>query len=241
MVPSCRPGSRRPGRRGSLPDCSSGSPRGRSSARKATCSNSSVAAICRPAPSSRRSCWSTPTSSKACTATSCTPAPTSSRRSRTTRAAPAIARKVARSTGTLLAGDICNTSIYGADEPSTHKQARKIFDEQIGWAVDAGVDFIVGETYSWGGEALLALEAIKRSGKPAVITLAVPREGAMRDGWTVTEACKRLQDAGADVVGLNCARGPATMLPVLREVRAAVTCHVAALPVPYRTTPAEPT
>src|SRR5881397_2824066 len=159
---------------------------------------------------------------------------------RINRAALAIARKVARSTGTLLAGDICNTSIYGADEPSTHKQARKIFDEQIGWAVDAGVDFIVGETYSWGGEALLALEAIKRSGKPAVITLAVPREGAMRDGWTVTEACRRLEDAGADVVGLNCARGPATMLPLLREIRAAVTCHVAALPVPYRTSQAEP-
>jgi betaine-homocysteine S-methyltransferase len=157
------------------------------------------------------------------------------------RAALAIARKVARSTGTLLAGDICNTSIYGADEPATHKQARAIFDEQVGWAVDAGVDFIVGETYGWGGEALLALEAIKRSGKPAVITLAVPREGRMRDGWTVTEACKRLQDAGADVVGLNCARGPATMLPLLREVRAAVSCPVAALPVPYRTTAAEPT
>src|SRR5262249_60772000 len=87
----------------------------------------------------------------------------------------------------------------------------------------------------------VALEAIKRSGKPAVITLAVPREGRMRDGWTGTEACKRLQDSGADVVGLNCARGPATMLPLLREVRAAVRCPVAALPVPYRTTAAEPT
>jgi betaine-homocysteine S-methyltransferase len=74
-----------------------------------------------------------------------------------------------------------------------------------------------------------------------VITLAVPREGHMRDGWTVAETCRRLQDAGADVVGLNCARGPSTMLPLLREVRAAVTCHVAALPVPYRTTSAEPT
>jgi betaine-homocysteine S-methyltransferase len=31
------------------------------------------------------------------------------------------------------------------------------------------------------------------------------------------------------------------MLPLLKEVRAAVTCPVAALPVPYRTTPAEPT
>jgi len=157
------------------------------------------------------------------------------------RAALAIARKVARSTGTLLAGDICNTSIYMTDDAASHKQARRIFDEQIGWAVDAGVDFIVAETYSFGGEALLALEAIKRAKKPAVITLSVPREGRMREGWTAAEACRRLQDNGADVVGMNCARGPATTLPLLREIRAAVTCHVAALPVPYRTTPAEPT
>ena len=160
---------------------------------------------------------------------------------RINRAALSIARKVARSTGTLLAGDICNTSIYALDDTASHKQARRTFDEQIGWAVDAGVDFIVGETYSWGSEALLALAAIKRSGKPAVMTLSVPREGRMRDGWTLTETAKRLQDGGADVVGLNCARGPATTLPLVREVRSAVTCHVAALPVPYRTTPAEPT
>ena len=98
--------------------------------------------------------------------------------------------------------------------------------------MDAGVDFIVGETYSWGGEALLALEAIRRSGKPAVITLAVPREGRMREGWSVAEAARRLEAAGADVVGLNCSRGPATMMPLLREIRSAVSCHVAALPVP---------
>ena len=157
------------------------------------------------------------------------------------RAALRIAGKVAKSTGTLLAGDICNTSIYGAEDPASHKQARKIFDEQVGWAVDANVDFIVGETYSFVGEALLALEAIKRAGTPAVITLSIPREGQMRDGGTAADACKRLEQAGADVVGLNCARGPATTLPLLREVRAAVRCHVAGLPVPYRTTPAEPT
>jgi len=157
------------------------------------------------------------------------------------RAALRIAGKVARSTGTLLAGDICNTSIYGAADAASHKQARRIFDEQVGWAVDAGVDFIVGETYSFLGEALLALEAIKRAGTPAVMTLSVPREGQMRDGASAAEACKRLEGAGADVVGLNCARGPATTLPLLREIRPVVTCHVAALPVPYRTTPAEPT
>ena len=41
--------------------------------------------------------------------------------------------------------------------------------------------------------------------------------------------------------GLNCARGPRTMLPYVKEIRAAVKTHVAALPVPYRTTPEEPT
>src|SRR3982075_3862658 len=73
---------------------------------------------------------------------------------RINRTALRIAKKVARSTGTLLAGDICNTSIYDPNESKSHKQARRIFDEQIEWAVEAGVDFIVAETYSFGGEGL---------------------------------------------------------------------------------------
>jgi betaine-homocysteine S-methyltransferase len=63
----------------------------------------------------------------------------------------------------------------------------------------------------------------------------------LRDGATPEAACRALADAGADVVGLNCARGPATMLPVLERIRAAVPGYVAALPVPYRTHDAEPT
>src|SRR3989454_6134040 len=65
---------------------------------------------------------------------------------RINRAALAIARKVARSTGTLLAGDICNTSIYASDHAQSHNLARRIFDEQIGRAGAAGVDFAAGET-----------------------------------------------------------------------------------------------
>ena len=104
-----------------------------------------------------------------------------------------------------------------------------------------GVDFIVGETFSWLGEASLALEIIKSSGKPAVITLAMHQEGIVREGLPMDEACRRLQDAGADVVGLNCSRGPATMLPAIERIRKSVSCQVAALPVPYRTTPEQPT
>ena len=50
-----------------------------------------------------------------------------------------------------------------------------------------------------------------------------------------------MEARGADVVGLNCIRGPRTMLPLLEKVRAAVETHVAALPVPYRTHEHEPT
>jgi betaine-homocysteine S-methyltransferase len=63
----------------------------------------------------------------------------------------------------------------------------------------------------------------------------------MREGTSPEEACARLEQAGADVVGLNCSRGPATILPLLERVRAAVSGHVAALPVPYRTDAEHPT
>ena len=110
-----------------------------------------------------------------------------------------------------------------------------MFDEQVGWAVDEGVDFIVAETIGYVSEALLALAAIKAAGLPAVINLAIFRDPLTREGLTPAEACKRLEDAGADVVGLNCARGPATMLALLGAIRKAVSCHVSALPVAYRT------
>ena len=91
-----------------------------------------------------------------------------------------------------------------------------MFDEQVGWAVDEGVDYIVAETISFVGEALLALEAIKAAGQTAVINLAIHRDPLTRDGLTPAEACKRLEDAGADVVGLNCTRGPGLHAAVAR-------------------------
>ena len=157
------------------------------------------------------------------------------------KAALAIAKSVARRTGTLFAGDLCNTNIYDPADKASHREVERIFAEQVGWAEDAGVDYFVAETFSWGAEALLALAAIRKySKKPAVITMAMHREEVTRDDLTAAQVCQRLEAAGADVVGINCHRGPATIMPMLREVRQAVKCHVAALPVPYRTTPEQP-
>jgi betaine-homocysteine S-methyltransferase len=155
------------------------------------------------------------------------------------RQALALARGVADESGTLFAGDICNTNVFVGDDDSRNA-VRAMFEEQVGWAVDANVDFVIGETFSWGEEALIALETIKSAGLPAVMTLAIHRAPETREGWSPEEACKRLEDAGADVVGLNCIRGPRTMLPLLARIRETVDGHVAALPVPYRTTDDEP-
>lgn len=151
------------------------------------------------------------------------------------RRALEIAKQVATETGTLLAGDICNTNVFDPADKSSEPNVRAMFEEQVQWAVDAGVDFIVGETYSWGQEALIALDVIKKAGQTAVMTLAMHQDDVTREGWTVAETCKRLEQAGADVIGLNCIRGPETMMPLLKEIRAAIKAPMAALPVPYRT------
>ncbi len=157
------------------------------------------------------------------------------------RRALGLARRVADETGSLLAGNVCNTNLYDPQDLKTQTQTRAMFEEQVGWAAEASADLVIGETFRYAGEALQALDVIRQAGLPAVITLAVGRQPETREGWPLPDACRRLADAGASVVGLNCIRGPATMLPLLAPLTAAVDVPVAVLPVPYRTSPDQPT
>jgi len=158
------------------------------------------------------------------------------------RAALRIARKVADDKpGNLMAGNISNTNIWSPDDTAAQAEVHGMFEEMVGWAVDEGADIIIGETFYYAGEAFAALEVAKATGLPTVITLAPMAGNAMSDGYGIVETAQELEQRGADVVGMNCFRGPETMLPWLREIRAAVTCHVGALPIPYRTSDAEPT
>src|SRR5215211_8508105 len=151
-----------------------------------------------------------------------------------------LARDVASEGNALVAGNICNTWVYDPDAPeSSGETVREMYREQVRWAAEEGADLIISETHDYLGEALISLEAIQESGLPSIVTFASTDEVTI-DGYTFEEACRVLADKGADVVGLNCSRGPRTMLPILERIRAAVDCHVAAQPVPYRTTPAQP-
>ena len=152
-----------------------------------------------------------------------------------------LAREVASEGDALVAGNICNTWVYDPDEPeSSGATVREMYREQVQWAVEEGADLIIFETNDYLGEALIGLEVIREHDLPSIVTFASTSERTI-DGYEFDEACKRLEAEGADVVGLNCSRGPETMLPLLERVRGAVDCHVAAQPVPYRTTPAQPT
>jgi betaine-homocysteine S-methyltransferase len=159
------------------------------------------------------------------------------------RSALTIAKKVqAEFDGApFVAGNISNTNLYDPEDKSSEDTIRRMFAEMIAWSAEAKVDFIIGETFYFHREAEIALEEIKKAGLDAVITLAVMAGGRLEDGIEAGESCRRLEYLGADVVGLNCFRGPDTMMPLLKEVRHAVSCHVAALPVTYRTTEEEPT
>ena len=162
------------------------------------------------------------------------------------RAALKIAKKIADNPidggePNLMSGNISNSNIWEQDDKKSHIEVERMFNEMVEGAVDEGADLIMGETFYYAEEAYKALEVIKKSGLPAVINIAPMAENIMRDGVSIVDTCKELEQRGADVVGMNCFRGPATMLPYLKEIRKAISCHMAALPLPFRTTEENPT
>jgi methionine synthase I (cobalamin-dependent) len=157
------------------------------------------------------------------------------------RQAVRLARAVAAEGGALVAGNVCNTWAYDPKDAATEDVVRAMYSEQLGWAAEEGIDFVISETNDYLGEALIALEVSQELGLPALVTLATTQPARTWDGYDYVEACKILAGHGAAVVGLNCDRGPATMLPLIARIRAEVDCPVAAQPVAYRTDEASPT
>src|SRR5918912_993374 len=139
------------------------------------------------------------------------------------RQAVRIANEIAREGGALVAGNICNTWSYDpADPEASGAVVRAQYEEQLAWALDEGVDFIIAETYDHVGEALIGVDVCRELGLSAMVTFASVQPATTYDGYDYVEACRILADAGATAVGLNCSRGPATMLPLLERIRAAV-------------------
>jgi betaine-homocysteine S-methyltransferase len=155
------------------------------------------------------------------------------------RAAIRIA-KVAAADRCLVAGNLSLTWMYDPKDPASRDRVRRLFDEQLAIMTGEGVDFVIGETFSWTGEALLAVERIRAVRLPSMVTLCFENTEVTSEGQTPGEAARLLADAGADIVGINCLRNPENTLPLVRQMRAAVPGYVAAQPAAYRTPPGKP-
>lgn len=155
------------------------------------------------------------------------------------RAAVRIAREVAGDK-CLVAGNLSLTWMYEPDSQSAADRVRKTFDEQLAVQMEEGIDFVIGETFSWLGEALIAVERGKRTGLPVMVTICFENSDQTAEGKSAAEAAKALVDAGADIIGMNCLRPPQHMLPSMEEMRKAVSGYLACQPVAYRTPKEKP-
>jgi methionine synthase I (cobalamin-dependent) len=153
------------------------------------------------------------------------------------RAAVQIARKVAAEGNALVAGNLSLTWAYDPSDPDSFDHVRALFDRQIECQLDAGgVDFFIGETFSYLGEALLFVERARLSGRPVMVTMSFEADPARSyEDIPAADCARRMEAAGADIVGVNCLNAPQQQLSIAVEMRRAVSCHVASQPVAYRT------
>ncbi|MFL5798022.1 MAG: homocysteine S-methyltransferase family protein [Actinomycetota bacterium] len=156
------------------------------------------------------------------------------------RSAVEVARQVASEGDALVAGNLSLTWAYDPSDPRSADHVRSLFDRQLEVQTAAGIDLVVAETFTWLGEALIAVERALPTGLPVVVTMSYERDPRSYEGDPPGECARRLSDAGAHVVGINCLRSPEQTLPLLEEMRRAVPGFVASQPVAYRTGPEGP-
>ncbi len=155
-------------------------------------------------------------------------------------AAVRIAREVAGDEA-LVAGSVSRTQLFEREGPSAAGHVRDLFTEQIRLLADAGVDFLILETFFHLQEMLIGIDCARASGLPIVATMTFrPRLTECSDGHSPADCARAMVDAGAAVVGANCEQEPERMLAIVREMRNAVSVPIAAQPAAFRTTDATP-
>jgi homocysteine S-methyltransferase len=107
---------------------------------------------------------------------------------------------------------------------------REIFLEQMSALADGGVDLFQLETFAELKDLELALAVADQVGLPAIAQFALLEGGRTRDGFAAEEAARRLEGAGAVMVGANCGAGPRELLQVIRRMASATDLPLSAFP-----------
>lgn len=142
--------------------------------------------------------------------------------------------------GGYVAGSIGPTSRlpvdYALDGGVTDEEYEAVFREQAEALAEAGVDLFAVETMMFPQEAAAAVRACKAvADLPVMATMFFQYEELHdRDrtmwGESPAEAATSLLAAGADVVGMNCGRGPDRAVVIVGAMRAVTDAPLVAYP-----------
>lgn len=142
------------------------------------------------------------------------------------RAAVDLAKRVVSASfkEVLIAGDVGPLGVriapYGRVKPEA---AREAFADQIRSLAEAGADLIVIETFSDLYEIKEAIKAARQVCElPVVASVTFTRDDRTLLGDDPVVVARRLQEAGVDVIGVNCSGGPAQLLRLLKLMSQAV-------------------
>src|ERR687894_1455951 len=115
--------------------------------------------------------------------------------------------------------------------PTSFEEAKEMFKEQAAALLDGGVDLFVLETFSDISEIRQAIGAVRElCDLPVVAQMTIQMDGNTLFGTTPEVFTARLDEWGADVIGLNCGVGPAIILTAVEKMRAVTSKRLSAQP-----------
>ncbi|HEX6127053.1 MAG TPA: bifunctional homocysteine S-methyltransferase/methylenetetrahydrofolate reductase [Pyrinomonadaceae bacterium] len=115
--------------------------------------------------------------------------------------------------------------------PTSFDEAKDLFKEQVEGLLEGGVDLFILETFSELPVIEQAIRAVRElSDLPIVTQMTIQMDGKTTFGTTPEQFTARLDELGADVIGLNCGMGPTHVLHALETMRAVTTKPLTAQP-----------
>ncbi len=109
---------------------------------------------------------------------------------------------------------------------------REVFAEQIAALAEGGVDLLIAETMMSVVEGEQAVYAAREAapGLKIAVLATVTEDGSCLDGVAAEEFARRVTEAGADAVGVNCSAGPEVVLAGVERMRGATRLPLVAMP-----------
>src|SRR5947209_794554 len=115
--------------------------------------------------------------------------------------------------------------------PTSFDEAKEMFTAQVSALLEGGVDLFVLETFSDISELQQAIRAVRElCDLPIVAQVTIQMDGNTLFGATPETFTAKLDEWGADVIGLNCGVGPAIVLNAIEKMRVLTNRKLSAQP-----------